>query len=853
MKKYISLIAYAFLLILVLTACGKEEVSEVEEVEKWGSYTISYAVEDSYSQEASNLLRNIVLENTGEELELVDTSDFSQSKKIYLGGEELASKTGVVLTAINEMGYLITNDGNSYYVYAKAEKGFRRALKYMEEILFSNGAEVMMLEETYLIDTGDSCIENIWIGEYAIEEYSIVIEENPTVELKEVAEIAQEYILEATGIYVPVLETSENKQQMIQIAEISSSNSEFTYKYNISYGKIQILGKDSEACEEAVYDLMNTYFGWSFAGESREKVIARTSEIHIPANVVLFEDEPWRKEREAIVCLWKIDFARGVYLNQHTNLYSDLMTYSDEQLYDYVKMLKQCGFTGIQVTDMCSAWAGSGDYDYVHERMRIMADAAHSMGMKFTVWVWGAEFDGYGWTDDEVYYDFEGYPYLQENPRALELFDKYYSIYAELADCTDRVIGHYYDPGNLHASEDIGFYANMLKEKFTAVNPDIDFGINCWSKSIDKNILVEYLGNDITIYEGASAPAGEMVNFRMNVDQLNCRLGTWSWGKAEAEVDQLAQMSVNAEILKEVYQNVKLIDESYPEMIGEYWSEMDSYHVLNVFSLYCAGHLLANPDRDPEELLRQVSRETVGTEYEDDFYEILDLIQDARTGGSQEYMGWGSEKYIYRNDEVYNPEEILERCNLYIPILDQMIEEEPESNSLVLPIDLADLLKLIRPQLEQIKKFAEFRLGMFELEEDYANGMSKNEIYNKLENLYEPIPEYNGVIGLWGQVESRVQYFMIEEFCEKVGINVPDDSTFIFYRKMRIYQHLCSNQKGLQEPYLAEKDFYQWGYAYGTEETIALVNELVEEGLFIETEEGQVYLTDWKNYIYDFN
>ena len=72
--------------------------------------------------------------------------------------------------------------------------------------------------------------------------------------------------------------------------------------------------------------------------------------------------------------------------------------------------------------------------------------------MKFTLWVWGAEFSDFGWVDTEAEYTYaeQGYSCARENPGVVATFEKYYDIYAQMADCCDRVIGHYYDPGNLN-------------------------------------------------------------------------------------------------------------------------------------------------------------------------------------------------------------------------------------------------------------------------------------------------------------------------------------------------------------------------------------------------------------------
>ena len=97
-------------------------------------------------------------------------------------------------------------------------------------------------------------------------------------------------------------------------------------------------------------------------------------------------DRPWIERREATVCLWKPDYIRGFISSMNTSLLIDFMCFSDRQFEEYALMLKECGFTGVQVTDMCSAWRPSGSPEFVHDRLRVFADALHRHGMEFTLW-----------------------------------------------------------------------------------------------------------------------------------------------------------------------------------------------------------------------------------------------------------------------------------------------------------------------------------------------------------------------------------------------------------------------------------------------------------------------------------
>lgn len=559
--------------------------------------------------------------------------------------------------------------------------------------------------------------------------------------------------------------------------------------------------------------------------------------------------DPWIEEREAIVTLWNVNFTRGVYMNEATSLKNNILDYSEEQIYEYVKMLKYCGFTGVQATDMCSAWAGTDGYEATHEKIRMMADAAHSLGMKFTLWVWGANFNGFSWVDDTVSYAPGESGFAYDNPDTVATFEKYYSIYAELADCCDRVIAHFYDPGMLSTSEDVAYFAKMLRGKFLSVNPEIDFGVSCWVDVFDKGTFVRELGNDITLYEGVFyEDENEYVGFRQSVAGLGTRLGTWAWDICEMEIDQLAQMNFNMDVIRETYQKARKYDEICKPV---YWSEMDSYHVLNAFSLYCAGQMLIDPDVDGEELYARLSNAVVGEEYAGEFTEMLRLIQDARSGSTWDEFWWPDDSYLLKSD-AYPAESILERCETYIPVLQEMIAKGIDSHAFPFPIALDEVLRMMLPHLVQIREYAQFRIALSGLEEDWTQGASGEDLSAALKEIAEPVLSYNSVIGIWGQIEARAQREMVLAFCEKTGAEIPIYPVWDRQRKQYIYAQLVTDQKGKGEPVRAGFPYYQYGLAYG-EETERLVQEMVEEGLLVRDADGSVYLAEWENYKYHFD
>ena len=687
----------------------------------------------------------------------------------------------------------------------------------------------------------ESAVTAVFVGESSINDYSV----KAGTGLGKARSELEDYIYRRTGEKCGSDKKAVEAGKVIDIQK-DKSLTEGTPSIEIRDGRITLSGKTYEDCLLAVRIFANEYLGYAFAGQEREHLLDPSREsIYIPINSATVKN-PWIKVREPIVCLWDTTKPRGVWHNTSANLKSELLSYSDDELYDYVRMMKAIGYNGLQVTDMCSSWAAYGGYEYVHQRIRFMADSAHSLGMSFTLWVWAAEFTGYGWVDDSVdYYDNNNYAQAYDNPKALECFDKYSSIYASLADCCDRVIAHYSDPGNLTNIDDISYFAKVLRDKFKEKNPEIDFGINCYNADLDPTALLNYLGTDITLYSGARKSEDESwVWFKNRVIPEGGRYGVWSWYLTEMEIDQLAQMNVNSHLIKQVYLLTQAEDGAG---IPQYWCEMDSYHVLNIFSHYVSAGLLQDPSRDESELLMEAAVSIVGAEYAGSLYDILTLIEDARTGSSWDTYYWTGGNYILKSKD-YNSEDISKRASKALKDIDEIIAAAPEVNTLPLPVSVTELLELIRPHICQIFEFATFRGELSNGEKLASQGASREDLQEYINSIYTPVSEYDAIIGLWGQPEARAQYELLEDFCLRYELEVPQDATFISFRKMRILDEMITMQKNSENRLSFALNSFQWGKAYGDAETERLTKQLADEGLLTYDENGMVYLTDWENY-----
>lgn len=566
---------------------------------------------------------------------------------------------------------------------------------------------------------------------------------------------------------------------------------------------------------------------------------------------------PWIAEREATICTWKVDYNRGYISNMATSLLVDFISMSDRQLGEYVKMMKACGFTGLQVTDMVSAWRASGSWEIVHDRYKVLANEAHKNGMKFTVWCWAAEFSGHGWHDKTVAYRNEDPEKPAcEDPRVLAAFNKYYDIYADLAPYADRVIAHFFDPGKLRDTPSILYFTKLLADKFRAGNPNIQIAVDTWGcPPTYPQELVDAGMDDIMLMELPFLPTwreeGKRAKFREGVKALGCGLGSWGWYTCEYEIDQFPFMCVNNRVLADVYNQTRAQADAV--MVPAYWSEMDSYHLLNFFSMYASGHLLINPLADPDQLLADSAEAITGASHPGNKAKLLaalELIRDARSGDAWDTYWWREPGYkLVKGD--YAP--ILARADACIADFETLLDEAEPTDGAAFPITRNQLYRLMVPHLYQIRQFAQFRVDFEAVKARREAGADAAELQAMVDALPYEIPEYNCVIGLWGQPEARVAYNMLRTFCRENDLRTPDRGGMRFTFKRRLHDALCTRQRGLDYPLYVSPKFYEGGNPWGMDMAAELMDELVSEGVLMRREDGLMALTNWADYRFDFS
>lgn len=561
----------------------------------------------------------------------------------------------------------------------------------------------------------------------------------------------------------------------------------------------------------------------------------------------------WIKERETSLCLWKVDQNRGYISNMASSLLVDFMCWSRRQIKKYVKMVKVCGFTGVQVTDYCSVWRACGSWERAHDQIKELASCLHNEGMKLTLWVWAAEFTDHGWIDTDMKY-FSSDPNIApyDDPSVRASFEKYYNIYADLAPYTDRIIAHFYDPGRLSDVYSIINFAKLLFDKFKSANPNVKLGIDTWGAPADfPDKLVSSGIGDVMLMELPFLPTwgvgDKREKYRSDVKALGCELGSWGWYTCEYEIDQMPFMSVNDRVLADVYKKVR--EQGDHIMIPSYWSEMDSYHILNFFSLYAAGHLLIDPDKSTDELMKEAAGLVAGDDAEKLLY-IIDLIRDARSGDSWNSYWWQESGYVLYNG---NFADILPRASKAIEILEGLIQAPDEDHGAHLPISNKSFYRLILPQLHQIRQYAEFSVGLDNICELEKSGVDREILQEKVNKLPFDIPEYNNVIGLWGLPEARIAQNRLDAFCVQRGLISPESKSMRYIQRRRLYDRLCVAQRGISQPLYLPYNYYECGAAFGEKRTQELIDELCLEGVLMRREDGYVALANWKSFVFDFN
>lgn len=571
--------------------------------------------------------------------------------------------------------------------------------------------------------------------------------------------------------------------------------------------------------------------------------------LRIPA--VAAAEKPWQPTREYMLVNWSPNDVRTRFSNRMVNKQVDVVyRYGDEQIRRYVEMFDELGFTGVQLGESSVSWSMAGSKEAYQDRIRRIAQAAHAVGQKVSYLFWAAEFN-VGWIDPGMVYQPQPGDSAFEDPAVRAYFTKYYDHYVKMAPYVDLVIGHWFDAGRLKSIDDVISYQKLLRDKMRASNPQLRFAVNTWGHPEFFDALIDAGMNDFLLLEMSmpfAVSAEKRSEFRRRAKQNGFDVGIWGWYMTEYETDQVPNMHVNGHIMKEYINSVR----TGPEKIlpSSYWSEMEAYHLANIYTMYQTAQLLWNPDRDPDELLHEITDAIWGPKDAPYIFDALKLIEDTRSGNSWSTFSYRS---AGRQDGTEDPHRDADRARESLSRLATRVPDPEYVPKLTLPVSRTTLLEIMLPHLEQIRRFAEFRLAFKQVEASAAAGASKETLRKRIAAIWHPIPEFDTWIGTYGQAEAWRQDRMIAKFCEQLGILPPVPAWKRSRDRHRVLQEIQGDQRVLPDAKIVDpaqiSDEFHLHMDLGEdrEYSRSLLDELVEAGQLEKVDDDQYRLTRWED------
>jgi hypothetical protein len=568
-------------------------------------------------------------------------------------------------------------------------------------------------------------------------------------------------------------------------------------------------------------------------------------------------ESPWIPKREWTFPNWTPQFARGVFQNPNADLRPNIWLYGDQQLSNYIEMLDWFGFSGGQFGGSTYGYAINGSREAYRDRLLKIAKALRSNGQNVTYRVWAAQFNGFGWVDPEVTYAPAPGNTAFNDSKVRATFEKQYNSFAEMAPYVDLLIAQYYDPGQLKNHADVFNYMHLLIDKFRAKKPDVQLGITFWSADSWKegaeagfmNELIKNNFSDALLLENTMPHTympGEREGLHEEAKRRNLKMGVWGWHTIERETDQNPNMTVNTQVLSQVYRQIR--DTAYKIYPLSYWSELEAYHLNNIFSIYSAGQLLWNPDRDPDEILREISEGIWGPLNGAKVLKAVKLIQDTRSGSTWNTYWKGRPGHVLGTED---PQNDFDRAGNVLLDLQSMKTDPRFVPKFPLPFPPATFIELMTPHIRQIKAFAEFRIKEKQIREAANKGISKVELTRLANEAWKPVPEYNTWIGTFGQAEFRAQQMMMDQLAKDLDITITAPLWTLYRDADRYLQKIQTLQKRSSQVVkfkpgdtIGRSEFY-----WPAEKVRKYLQLLVEKGSMEKIDEDTYQLKNWEDFI----
>ena len=317
-----------------------------------------------------------------------------------------------------------------------------------------------------------------------------------------------------------------------------------------------------------------------------------------------------------------------------------------DRLRTYVDMLKAFGFNSIQLYDLWQRyfdagwnippeeWSGwpeeqpkKADPRDWPKRMDAVADYAHSIGLRTTLFVWGnAAFD---YRNNTIPTSIVGgknreLKYLEpDDPADMNILEQYWDHQAEHAPHFDHIVTHWADPGGCKGPactiEAAMRFHNEIVRRFKKKNPNIQSTFSLWTLHVSRFNKWRGYKDVHTILDSGILPADVMIAMsggggKFNPDEawaiakVGRKIGVWGWYLADNEIHPSMHVRTNA-----IGRALRKLPPA-AHNLTEWYSIDSNCHGLNMQNLYVAGKLMRNPKADARAALREFIAGAFGPE-----------------------------------------------------------------------------------------------------------------------------------------------------------------------------------------------------------------------------------------------
>ena len=575
------------------------------------------------------------------------------------------------------------------------------------------------------------------------------------------------------------------------------------------------------------------------------KSLQQTDALVIPE--LNLSESPWIRYREWTIAPWSPHSVRGMFYNPYADKRMNIYLYDDKRLSEYVEMFDWFGFSGCQLIEACYTYSVFGSIEAAQQWQKTIIKNLRENGQQASLWTWVAEFTAHGWVDTDIVYTPKEGKTAFEDPDVRRSFEKYYDHFANLAPYIDRFFAHFFDPGRLHNYDDVYNYMHLLESKLKAKNPNIELGIDGWAKG--GKYLLDWQGKGFDDYTflTMSIPhfftPGEREWLFAEAGKLDMKLGIWGWYTAEYETDQMASMYVNAQLLQKLY--LELQNGALKIHPIQYWSEMEAHHLNDIYTMYASGQLLWNPQRPWREILEEFVCGIWGPVNGQKVLSALELIQDVRSGPSWDtYWCWLPTHRVGTADA----NDDLRRADNALARLEGLDVDSGFVSKFPLPFPPKTFIELMIPHIKQIRLYSEFRLKVAALEKAAAEGASKETLEKMLTDAWQPVPEFNTWVGVFGAQEIREQKKIVADLRNKYNLTAKDPLWLRYLEADRILQRFRVIQSSLKGPLTLSPAEATAEFNWPMENSLDRFQKLISDGVVEKAAPDRYQLTDWQNW-----